>query len=103
MGWGACERALKLRLLRKDLTGKAKVKTGIGKSDLPGLQGGRGNVTLSCRTKCARLGSIPTPGTGSLHPVAIGTTAEATKLSELSMERVARRLRERAGHSESER
>ena len=40
MGWGVCERALKLRLSRKDLTGKAKVKTGIGKSDLPGLQGG---------------------------------------------------------------
>ena len=40
MGWGVCERALKLRLSRKDLTGKAKVKTGIGKSDFPGLQGG---------------------------------------------------------------
>ena len=43
------------------------------------------------------------PGTGSFHPVAIETAAEATKLSELSMERVARRLRERAGHNESER
>jgi hypothetical protein len=40
MGWGVCERALKPRLSRKDLTGKAKVKTGIGKSDFPGLQGG---------------------------------------------------------------
>lgn len=40
MGRGVCERALKLRLSRKDLTEKAKVKTGIGKSDLPGLQGG---------------------------------------------------------------
>ena len=30
------------------------------------------------------------PGTGSLHPVAIETAAEATKLSELSMERVTR-------------
>ena len=40
MGWGGCERALKLRLSRKDLTGKATAKTGIGKSDLPGLQGG---------------------------------------------------------------
>jgi hypothetical protein len=29
------------------------------------------------------------PGTGSLHPVAIETAAEATKLSELSMQRVA--------------
>jgi hypothetical protein len=43
------------------------------------------------------------PGTGSLHPVAIETAVEATKLSELSMERVARRLRERTGHNESER
>jgi hypothetical protein len=43
------------------------------------------------------------PGTGSLHPVAIETAAEATKLPELSMERVARRLRERAGHNASER
>jgi hypothetical protein len=36
-------------------------------------------------TQCARLGSIPTPGTGSLHPVAIEAAAEATKLSELSV------------------
>jgi hypothetical protein len=43
------------------------------------------------------------PGTGSLHPVAIETAVEVTKLSELSMERVARRLRERAGHNASER
>ena len=43
------------------------------------------------------------PGTGSLHPVAIEAAAEATKLSELSMERVARRLRERAGRNVSER
>jgi hypothetical protein len=42
MGWGACERALKLHLSRKGLWGKAKAKTGIGKSDLPGLQGGPG-------------------------------------------------------------
>jgi len=38
--WGVCERALKHHLSRKGLTGKAKAKTGIGKSDLPGLQGG---------------------------------------------------------------
>jgi hypothetical protein len=43
------------------------------------------------------------PGTGSLHPVTIETAAEATKLSELSMERVARRLGERTGHNVSER
>jgi hypothetical protein len=40
MGWGACERALKPHLSRKGHAGKAKAKTGIGKSDLPGLQGG---------------------------------------------------------------
>ena len=39
-GWGVCERALELPLSRKDLSGIAKAKTGIGKSDLPGLQGG---------------------------------------------------------------
>jgi hypothetical protein len=39
------------------------------------------------------------PGTGSLHSVAIETAVEATKLSELSMERVARRLGERAGRN----
>jgi len=43
------------------------------------------------------------PGTGSLHPVAIEMAAEATKLSELSMERVAGRLGERAGHNVIER
>ena len=31
---------LSLHLSRKGLAGKAKAKTGIGKSDLPGLQGG---------------------------------------------------------------
>ena len=40
MGWGVCERVLKPHLSRKGLRGKAKAKTGIGKSDLPGLQGG---------------------------------------------------------------
>jgi hypothetical protein len=43
------------------------------------------------------------PRPGSLHPLAIETAAEATKLSELSMERVAWRLGERAGHNMSER
>jgi|HubBroStandDraft_3_1064219.scaffolds.fasta_scaffold57790_2 hypothetical protein len=43
------------------------------------------------------------PGTGSFHPVAIETAAEATKRSELSMERVVKRLGERAGHNVSER
>ena len=43
------------------------------------------------------------PGTGSLHPVAIEAAVAVTKLSELSMERVARRPRERAGRNVSER
>src|SRR5215471_19899828 len=57
MGWGVCERALKLRLSRKDLTGKAKVKTGIGKSDLPGLQGGprKRDFVLHDRVRAPRL------------------------------------------------
>jgi len=57
MGWGGCERALKLRLSRKDLTGKAKAKTGIGKSDLPGLQGGprKRDFVLHDRVRAPRL------------------------------------------------
>jgi hypothetical protein len=42
MGGVQCERALKFHLSRKGLSGKARAKTGIGKSDLPGLQGGPG-------------------------------------------------------------
>jgi hypothetical protein len=60
MGWGVCERVLKLPPSWKGLSGKAKVKTGIGKSDLPGLQGGPRKRGLVFMTKCARLGSIPT-------------------------------------------
>jgi hypothetical protein len=37
MGWGARVRALKFQPSRKGLSGKATAKTGIGKSDLPGL------------------------------------------------------------------
>jgi hypothetical protein len=59
-GWGGCERALKLPPGWKGLSGKAKAKTGIGKSDLPGLQGGPRKRDLVLKTKCARLGSIPT-------------------------------------------
>jgi hypothetical protein len=68
MGWGVCERALKLPPSWKGLSGKAKVKTGIGKSDLPGLQGGPRKRDLVFMTKCARLGSIPTPGKGKSRP-----------------------------------
>ena len=63
MGWGACERALKLHLSWKGLSGKARAKTGIGKSDFPGLQGGPRKRDLLFMRKCARLGSIPTPVT----------------------------------------
>ena len=47
--WLGCMRSERLSFTRlgKAFWGKAKVKTGIGKSDLPGLQGARGNVTLS--------------------------------------------------------
>ena len=57
MGWGVCERALKLHPSQKDLTGKAKVKTGIGKSDLPGLQGGprKRDFVLHDRVRAPRL------------------------------------------------
>ena len=41
-------------------------------------------------------------GTGSLHPVAIEAAVAVTKLSGPSMERVARRPRERAGHDVGE-
>jgi hypothetical protein len=61
-------------------------------------------LAKKCAVKGAGLQRVQLPpGTGSLHPVAIETAAEATKLSELSMERVAWRLRERAGRNVSER
>jgi hypothetical protein len=44
-------------------------------------------------------GATPARELVSLHPVAIEAAAEATKLSELSMYRVARRLGEGAGHN----
>ena len=47
-------------LSRKGLSGKARTKTGIGKSDLPGLQGGPRKCDFVFLTRCTRLGSIPT-------------------------------------------
>src|ERR1700757_5187469 len=85
----------------KAFRGKPRSKPESGNPTFRDCRGARGNVTLSAITWCARLGSIPTPGTGSFHPVAIETAAEATKLSELSMERVVKRLGERAGHNVS--
>jgi hypothetical protein len=58
-----------------------------------------------CAVKGAGLQRVQFPPGNlfALHPVAIEAAAEATKLSELSMERVAWRLRERAGRNMSER
>jgi len=56
-GWGVCERALELLLSWKDLSGIAKAKTGIGKSDLPGLQGGprKCDFVFSDKVRASRL------------------------------------------------
>ena len=43
------------------------------------------------------------PGTGSLHPVAIRAAVEATRLLKPQVQKVARRLGERAGRNVSER
>jgi len=81
VGWGVCERALKLHLSRKDLTGKAKAKTGIGKSDLPGLQGGPRKRDVIFQDK-VRASALSRPRElGSLHPEAIGAAVEETKPS----------------------
>ena len=45
--------------------------------------------TVRRERRWTSAGATPALGTGSLHPVAIEAAAEATKLSELSMERVA--------------
>src|ERR1700751_256747 len=94
LGCIASER-LSLTRLGKAFRGKPRSKPESGNPTFRDCRGARGNVTLSAITWCARLGSIPTPGTGSFHPVAIETAVGATKLSELSMERVANR-RQRA-------
>src|SRR5215470_4571126 len=71
---------LSFTCLGKTSRGKPRSKPESGNPTFRDCRGARGNVTLSFVIKCARLGSIPTPGTGSLHPVAIETMAEATKL-----------------------
>ena len=57
MGWGVRVRALKLHASRKGLSGKAKAKTGIGKSDLPGLQGGprKRDLVIYDKVRASRL------------------------------------------------
>jgi|SRR5246127_4551011 hypothetical protein len=78
-----CERALKLHPSWKGLSGKAKVKTGIGKSDLPGLQGGPRKRDLCQLLHGARASALSRPRElGSLHPEAIGAAVEETKPSE---------------------
>ena len=67
------------------------------------FQATSGMVRVRRERRLVHSGCKSHPGTGSFHPVAIETAAEATKRSELSMKRVARRLRERAGHNVSER
>ena len=46
-----------------------------------------------------RPAKIPPRGTASLHPPAIETMVEATKLSQLSVLKVARRLEQHRGHT----
>src|SRR6516162_6521675 len=70
---------LSFACLGKTSRGKPRPKPESGNPTFRDCRGARGNVTLSFMTKCARLGSIPTPGTGSLHPVAIGAAVEVTK------------------------
>jgi len=63
-----CERALKLHPSWKGLSGKAKVKTGIGKSDLPGLQGGprKRDLVSYYMVRAPRL--YPDPGNWFVPP-----------------------------------
>jgi hypothetical protein len=61
------------------------------------------DVTVRRERRWTSAGATPARELVRSTPVAIETAAEATKLSELSMERVAWRLGERAGHNVSER
>jgi hypothetical protein len=61
MGWGACERALKLHLSRKGLSGKARAKTESGNPTFRDCRGARGNVILTYdKVRAPRL--YPDPG-----------------------------------------
>src|SRR5215472_5831252 len=80
MGWGVCERALKLHLSRKDLAGKAKAKTGIGKSDLPGLQGGPRKRDFVFRDQVRRASALSRPGARMRG--AISKSGDKTSLAE---------------------
>src|ERR1700746_3517866 len=82
--WVGCIASERLSFTRlgKAFRGKPRSKPESGNPTFRDCRGARGNVTLSAITWCARLGSIPTPGTGSLHPVAIRAATEETKSSE---------------------
>ena len=57
MGWVYASERLSLLHLGKASRGNAKVKTGIGKSDLPGLQGGprKRDLVIYDKVRASRL------------------------------------------------
>ena len=57
MGWVHASERLSLIHLGKASRGNAKVKTGIGKSDLPGLQGGprKRDLVIYDKVRASRL------------------------------------------------
>ena len=57
MGWVHASERLSLLHLGKASRGNAKVKTGIGKSDLPGLQGGprKRDLVIYDKVRASRL------------------------------------------------
>src|SRR5215510_3796680 len=56
---------LSFACLGKTSRGKPRSKPESGNPTFRDCRGARGNVTLSFMTKCARLGSIPTPAKAS--------------------------------------
>ena len=63
-GWGVASERLSFTCLGKASQGKAKAKTGIGKSDLPELQGGprKRDFGSIARVRAPRLYPDPLPG-----------------------------------------
>jgi len=78
------EHLIKLHLSRKGLLGRAKAKTGIGKSDLPGLQGARGNVTLSYCDKVRAPRLYPDPRNWIAPPGSNRSSSGGDKAAEAS-------------------
>jgi hypothetical protein len=80
-----CERALKLHPSGKAFRGKPRSKPESGNPTFRDCRGARGNVTCQL-LHGARASALSRPRElGSLHPEAIESAAEATRLSELSM------------------